>query len=140
MKPFTLYKLSTIKASKYAANGQPNWEYTIWKFHDFYATQILQRNQFWSLWSAKNAILTIWAALNFEFMGIFDIFKYKITKKSKFNASIIAKWQFLTLWNVANLILHKIRGAEKLLDFHTVKYHWSKFPIWLPRSMKVLSL
>ena len=39
----------------------------------------------------KTVILTIWPALNFEFLGIFGTFKCKIPKKSKFKASKIIK-------------------------------------------------
>ena len=39
--------------------GQPNWEYTIWKFQDFYATQILREINFGHFEAPKIAILTI---------------------------------------------------------------------------------
>ena len=37
------------------------------------------------------AILTIWIVLNFEFLDIFDIFKFEISKKSNSKASKIVK-------------------------------------------------
>jgi len=39
----------------------------------------------------KIAIFTIWPALNFEFLHIFDIFKGEIPKKSKYKASKIVQ-------------------------------------------------
>ena len=44
----------------------------------FSATQILREINSGHLGDPKTAILTISAALNFEFLGIFDIFKYEI--------------------------------------------------------------
>ena len=39
----------------------------------------------------KTAVLTIWAAPNVEFLGIFDILKCQIPKNSKFKPSKIVK-------------------------------------------------
>ena len=39
--------------------GQPNWEYTMWKFQDFSATQILREINFGHFEGPKIAILTI---------------------------------------------------------------------------------
>ena len=36
--------------------GQPNWEYTMWKFQDFSATQILLENNFGRFEAPKTAI------------------------------------------------------------------------------------
>ena len=45
--------------------------YTMWKFQDFSATQILRESNFGGHFEAqKTAILTIKAALNFEFLEI----------------------------------------------------------------------
>ena len=55
--------------------GQPNWENTMWKFHDNFATQNLREINFGHFEAPKIAILTISAAVNFEFVGIFDIVK-----------------------------------------------------------------
>ena len=74
--------------------GQPNWEYTIWKFQDFSATQNLRKINFGYFQASNAATLTFWVALNFEFLGLFDIFKCKIPKKSKFKASKIVKMTF----------------------------------------------
>ena len=48
-------------------------------------------NQFWSFWSPKTAILTILAALNFEFFGFFDIFKYWIPKNDNWKPPTLLK-------------------------------------------------
>ena len=63
--------------------GQPNWEYTRWKFQDFSASQILSEINFWNFEAPKNCRF-IWAAPNVEFLGIFDILKCQIPKNSKF--------------------------------------------------------
>ena len=72
----------------------------MWKFQDFSATQILREINVGHFEPPKIAILTISAALNFEFLYIFDIFKRKIQKKikSKYKASKMVKMTvFLTL-------------------------------------------
>ena len=55
----------------------------MWKFQDFSATPILREINFGHLEAPKTAILTIWAALNYEFLGTFDIFKGEIFPKIK---------------------------------------------------------
>ena len=40
---------------------------TVWKFHEFYITQILREKRFWEHSRAKSAILTHLEALNFDF-------------------------------------------------------------------------
>ena len=72
-------------------------------------------NQFWSFWSPKTAMLTIGAALNFEVLGIFDIFQCEIFPK-------MLNRQFLTIWNLLQLFSRKIMVVGKLLNFHTVEY------------------
>ena len=57
---------------------------TEWKFQEFSATQILREIIFGHFQAQKTAILTILAALNYEFLGIWDIFKCEIPTKSKF--------------------------------------------------------
>ena len=71
--------------------GQPNWEFTMWKFQDFSATQILREFNFCNFKDPKSAILTISAALNFTFLRTFDIFKCVIFQTSQFKASKIVK-------------------------------------------------
>ena len=63
--------------------GKPNWEYTMWKFQDFSATQILREINFCHFEAPEIAILTIWAALNFEFLETLGIFKCEISLKIK---------------------------------------------------------
>ena len=65
--------------------GQANWEYTMWKFQESSATQILREINFSHFEATKNGLLTILAGLNFEFWGILEIPKISIVK-----------WQFLT--------------------------------------------
>ena len=61
----------------------------MWKFQDFSATQILLEINFGNFEALKTAILTISAALNFESLGNFDIFKRVL--KIKIEASKIVK-------------------------------------------------
>ena len=56
-------------------------------------------------------------------------------KNQNSKPSKLLKRQFLTFWNQSKLISHKIRVAGKLLNFQTVEYPQSKFPIWLPFSV-----
>ena len=63
--------------------GQPDWKYTMWKFQDNSAIQILREIKFGHFEPPKTSILTIWAALNFGFLGTFDIFKCEIFPKIK---------------------------------------------------------
>ena len=63
--------------------GQPNWEHTMWKFLNFSATQILHEINFGHFEAPKSAILAVSAALNFEFLEYFDIFKCEIFPKVK---------------------------------------------------------
>ena len=51
----------------------------------------------------KAAILTIWAALNFEFLDILDIFMCGIFKKSRFKASKIGKMAVFELLKSAKI-------------------------------------
>ena len=59
----------------------------MWKFLDFSAFQKLYEVNFGHFEAPKTAILTILAALNFEFLDIFDIFMCEFVKKSEFKAS-----------------------------------------------------
>ena len=53
----------------------------MWNFQDFSATQILREINLVILKPHKTAILTICAALNFEFGGTFDIVECEIIQK-----------------------------------------------------------
>ena len=57
------------------------------KFQDISATPFLHESDFDNFEGLYTAIFTIWAALYFGFLEISDIFKFKITPKSKFKAS-----------------------------------------------------
>ena len=63
--------------------GQHNWEYTICKFQYFSATQILHEINFGHFEAPKSANLNNSAALNLEFLGIFDISQFEIFPKIK---------------------------------------------------------
>ena len=86
----------------------------MWKFQDFSATQILREINFGHSEAPKTAILTFWVALNFEFLGFFDIFKCEIPKNSKFKPFKIVK---TTVFDV--LISAKI-------SFTYVKSEWQE--------------
>ena len=45
---------------------------TVWKFQDFFATQILREINFGHFEAQKTAILTILTALNFDVLRIID--------------------------------------------------------------------
>ena len=47
------------KQIKFYSPGQPNWEYTMGKYHDFSATQILRENNLGHFGALKTAVLTI---------------------------------------------------------------------------------
>ena len=50
-------------------------------FQDFSATEILREINFSHFEAPITAILTIWALMNFEFLGTFDIFKSEMFLK-----------------------------------------------------------
>ena len=60
---------------------------TVWNFQDFSYHLDFSWNQFYHFEASKTAIFTILAALNFESLGIFDIFKCEIPLRTKFKAS-----------------------------------------------------
>ena len=70
---------------------QQNWEFTMRKFQDFYATQILREINFGNFEAPKTALLTISAALSFKFLGTFDIFNCVIFPALQFKDSNIVK-------------------------------------------------
>ena len=95
------------------------WD-TMWKFQDFSATQILREINFGYLKPQRTAILTIPAAVNFEFLGILAFSTVKFPKSQNSKLPKLVKWQLLTYWNQPRLISRKIRGAGKLLNLSTV--------------------
>ena len=58
-------KYDTMVHVKTYRPGQPNWEYTMWKYKDFSATHILHEINYSHFEAPKTAVLTISAALNF---------------------------------------------------------------------------
>ena len=63
----------------------------MWEFQDFSATQILREINFGHFEAQETAVLTLRAALNFEVLGTFDVFKCEMPKNSKFKPSKIVK-------------------------------------------------
>jgi len=89
-------------------------------------------NQFWSFWSPKNNHFDHLSSSEFWIFGYFwHLQVCYFQTKTKFKASKIVKWQFLALWNQPKLISRKIRVAGKFVNFNTVEYIQSKFPIRL---------
>ena len=117
--------------------GQPNSEYTMWKFRDFLGTLILNEINFGHFEAPITTNLTIWFLNSSEFSIFGNVwhFKCEFFPKNKIQSPKIAKRQFLTFWNPPELISRKIRAAVKLLNFHTVAYSQSKIPMRLLRSV-----
>ena len=89
----------------------------------FSATHILPEINFGSFWNYKKiAILTIWAAPNFEFLGTFNLLRVKFFQKPNFKDSKIVQTAVFDFQNLPKLISRKIRAPGILLNFHTVKY------------------
>ena len=59
----------------------------MWKFKGFSTSQILRENNISPFEAPKTIILTIFAALNLEFLVISDISSVRFFTKSKFKAS-----------------------------------------------------
>ena len=66
---------------KFARLDLKHCTFTVWKLQNFSATEILREINFGHVEVSKTAIWTIYPALNFEFLAIFDIFKREIPKK-----------------------------------------------------------
>ena len=102
----------------YYKTGQPKWEYTMCKFQDFSAVHILRKIKFGHFEPPKATILTIYAALDFEFLGTFDIFKCEIfLKKSKFNTFKIVKSAVFDLLKLAKLDFTLNQSGRKIAKF-----------------------
>ena len=63
----------------------------MWKIQDFSATPTLLEFNFGHFEAQKTAILTIRAAMNFEFLGNFNISSVNFFQRSKFKASKMIK-------------------------------------------------
>ena len=101
------------------------WVVNHWNYHTvLHNAQCEKLAIFLSLWyyvksmladfrGSKTAILTILAAMNFEYLESFDIFKCEISKKSKFIPSKIAKLAILLpLWSLVKSILADFRRSK----------------------------
>ena len=75
----------------------------MWNFQDFSATQIFLEINFGDFRGSKSTILTTEAALNFDFLGTFDIFKCNFFQKSKFKASKNVKTAVIDLLKSAKI-------------------------------------
>jgi len=64
----------------------------MWKLQDFLSLRFnVSKLSFGHFEALKTAILTIWAAVNFEIFETINIFMHEIVQKSKFKASKIVK-------------------------------------------------
>ena len=72
------------------------------------------------------AIVTILAALKYDFFEIFDIFKCVNSQKSTFKAcKNVKKGSFLTFWNQSNLISRKIWVTGKSCNLYPVNQNYN---------------
>ena len=94
------------------------------KFMIFLPTRFYVKSIMVILNPPKTAILTNWAALNFDSFWHFQVWNFSKNQYAKPPKWL--KWQFLTLWNQLKLIWRKIRVAGKLLNFITVYIHSQK--------------
>ena len=79
----------------------------MWKFYDFFITQIFREISFWDSRSTKSVILTHLEALNFDFCDFLYFLKAEIYQII-FRAPKIAKTAFLELLYSPKLISRKI--------------------------------
>ena len=80
----------------------------MWKFHDFFITQILREINLGDSTSAKSAISTHSDSLYFAFYEIMHFLRVKITKLTKFRALKKANLAVLELLDSPKLISRKI--------------------------------
>ena len=83
--------------------------------------------------------LPFWLLSSSEFW-IFYFFRCEIFLKIKIQCLKIVYTAVFAFWNQPKLILCKIRVAGKLLNFHTVEYPQSKFPIRLLWSVHTVEI
>ena len=67
-------------------NTKSELTYTVWKFHEFFITQILHEINFWDSRSAQSAILTQSEALNFHFYEFLHFLKAEIHQIHKIHS------------------------------------------------------
>ena len=102
---------------------------TVWKFQNFYVTQILCVINFGDSRSAKSAILSHLIGLNLYFYEFLHFLKAKIylIKKIQGRAPKMKKMAVLQLLDSPTLISRKIWMTQKSWNFHTVKSELSLF-------------
>ena len=77
----------------------------------------------------KPAISTIWGAMNFEFLGTFDVVKCEIFLKNKIQSlQYCFKRHFLTFWNPPKLISHINHCVRKMAKFLPCEIPTVKIP------------
>ena len=81
------------KQIKFYSPGQPNWEYTMGKYHDFSATQILREINYGVCRSVKSAISTHFEALNLDIFEVLHFLKVEIFANKQDSEPL--KWQKL---------------------------------------------
>ena len=108
--------------------GQPNWELTMWKFQDFSTTQILREINFGHFEAQKTAIWTIWAALDFEFLGTLTLSNVKFFQKSKFEASKIVKTEVFDLLKSAKIDFTQNQSRRVIAKFQHCGWFTDKIP------------
>ena len=79
IKQFHHFLKYGYKVSEIYRPGQPNLEYIMRKFKDFSVTQISHEINFVHFEAPKTTILTIWAALNFDFLKNFTLGKNRLS-------------------------------------------------------------
>ena len=80
--------------------GQLNWEYAMWKFQDFYATQILREINFGHFEDPKNCRFDHLSSSELWIFGKFWHFQEwnTISKNQTSKPRKLSKWYFFTLW------------------------------------------
>ena len=76
----------------------------VWKFHDFFITQILLEIKFVDSGNAKSANFTHSEAPNFDFYAFLQFLKAGICQKLKFSAPNMTKTAFFELLDSPKLI------------------------------------
>ena len=108
----------------------------MWKFQFYSATQILREINFDHFEAPETVILTIWAALNFEFLGISDTYilsSVKVFPKFKIQSLQIVKMCSFWPSEMPQNWFHI--NSEWQENSHAIEYPQSRIPIKLPRSV-----
>ena len=118
-----MWKCKKFSATYILRENKPNWRYTMWEFQDFSPIHILREINFGHFEAPKMAVLTIWGALHFEFLGTFDIFKCEIFFKTKIQS-------LKNCWN------DSFWPSEISRNWFHVKLEWQKTPAILTPCIK----